>query len=105
MTSARPSWSIRPGDIRRSLKLATSRCYAIIREARKVGNQSAIEAFTTVLNKIKEADLAVREARISLGWDSSAEEDAPHRNPCCGNVGTRGEGEREYCSTCGQEVL
>jgi NTP pyrophosphatase (non-canonical NTP hydrolase) len=26
------------------------------------------------------------------------------RNACCGNVGTHGEGGREYCSTCGQEV-
>lgn len=26
-------------------------------------------------------------------------------NPCCGNVGTVGEGGREYCATCGQEVL
>ena len=25
-------------------------------------------------------------------------------NPCCGNVGTHGEGGREFCSTCGQEV-
>ena len=25
-------------------------------------------------------------------------------NPCCGNSGTHGEGGREYCSTCGQEV-
>jgi NTP pyrophosphatase (non-canonical NTP hydrolase) len=27
------------------------------------------------------------------------------RNTCCGNVGTHGEGGREYCSTCGQEVM
>jgi hypothetical protein len=26
-----------------------------------------------------------------------------HGNSCCGNVGTHGEGGREYCSTCGQE--
>jgi hypothetical protein len=26
------------------------------------------------------------------------------RNPCCGNTGTHGEGGREYCSSCGQEV-
>lgn len=26
-----------------------------------------------------------------------------HANPCCGNVGTHGEGGREFCSTCGQE--
>src|SRR5215471_6065006 len=24
-------------------------------------------------------------------------------NPCCGNVGTHGEGRREYCATCGAE--
>lgn len=24
-------------------------------------------------------------------------------NACCGNVGTRGEGGREYCASCGQE--
>jgi hypothetical protein len=28
----------------------------------------------------------------------------PRKNPCCGNVGTHGEGGREYCSTCGQEI-
>jgi hypothetical protein len=27
------------------------------------------------------------------------------RNSCCGNTGTHGEGGREYCSTCGQEIL
>ena len=26
-------------------------------------------------------------------------------NPCCGNVGTHGEGGREFCSTCGQEIV
>ncbi len=31
--------------------------------------------------------------------------EAPRRNPCCGNVGTCGEDGREYCATCGQEVL
>lgn len=25
-------------------------------------------------------------------------------NSCCGNTGTHGEGGREYCSTCGQEL-
>lgn len=31
--------------------------------------------------------------------------DAPRlRNPCCGNVGTVGEGSREYCATCGSEL-
>jgi NTP pyrophosphatase (non-canonical NTP hydrolase) len=28
----------------------------------------------------------------------------PRKNPCCGNTGTHGEGGREYCSTCGQEI-
>jgi len=28
----------------------------------------------------------------------------PSRNPCCGNTGTHGEGGREFCSTCGQEI-
>ena len=31
--------------------------------------------------------------------------DAAQKNACCGNSGTHGEGAREYCSTCGQEVL
>lgn len=26
------------------------------------------------------------------------------RNPCCGNIGTHHEGDREYCSTCGQAL-
>jgi hypothetical protein len=26
------------------------------------------------------------------------------RNACCGNVGTHGEGRREYCSTCGADL-
>lgn len=26
------------------------------------------------------------------------------RNPCCGNAGTHGEGNREYCSTCGADL-
>lgn len=30
--------------------------------------------------------------------------EASRKNPCCGNSGTHGEGGREYCSTCGQEV-
>jgi NTP pyrophosphatase (non-canonical NTP hydrolase) len=25
-------------------------------------------------------------------------------NPCCGNVGTHGEGGREYCATCGADL-
>jgi NTP pyrophosphatase (non-canonical NTP hydrolase) len=28
----------------------------------------------------------------------------PPRNSCCGNVGTHGEGGREYCSTCGSDL-
>ena len=30
--------------------------------------------------------------------------EAPRKNPCCGNVGTHGEGGREFCATCGQEL-
>ena len=30
---------------------------------------------------------------------------APAKNPCCGNIGTHGEGGREFCSTCGQEIV
>lgn len=26
------------------------------------------------------------------------------RNPCCGNVGSHGEGQREYCTTCGADL-
>jgi NTP pyrophosphatase (non-canonical NTP hydrolase) len=29
----------------------------------------------------------------------------PPHNPCCGNIGTHREGDRQYCSTCGQELL
>lgn len=36
------------------------------------------------------------------GYHVKEEGGAP--NPCCGNVGTRGEGRREYCSTCGADL-
>lgn len=104
----RPAWSIHPPDIRRALKLARSRCYALIGTARRDGNQPVVDAFTIVLNKIKDAEQATRDARAAYGWESATEEtdeaEAPRGNPCCGNVGTHGEGGREYCSTCGQEV-
>lgn len=71
----RPAWSVHPPDIRRALKTAISRCYAVIGEARKSGNQPVAEAFRGVLDKIKEADLAVKEARaIYAGTDVSQEE-------------------------------
>lgn len=29
---------------------------------------------------------------------------APKPNACCGNAGTVGEGGRQHCATCGQEI-
>ena len=111
---ARPAWSIHPPDIRRALKTAISRCYALIGVARRDGNQQVVDAFTLVLNKIKDADQAARDARAIYGWESTSEKEGPvtdvaRRNPCCGNTGTqlnraKAEGGREYCSTCGQEI-
>lgn len=70
----RPAWSIHPPDIRRALGTASSRCRALIGVARRDGNQAVVEAFTVVLDKIKEAERAVRDARASCGPNSDAEE-------------------------------
>ena len=67
----RPAWSIHPPDIRRALKLARSRCIQLLGVARRDGNQPVVEAFTIVLNKIKDADQAARDARSSYGWEAS----------------------------------
>lgn len=72
----RPPWSIHPPDIRRALKTARSRCYAVIKVARDNGNQPVVDAFKQVLDKIKDAEQAVREARASYGWESTAEQDS-----------------------------
>ena len=49
---------------------------------------------------------AAAEVRAIARW--AAEQPASSAsgvgNPCCGNVGAHGEGGREYCSTCGQEL-
>jgi len=109
VTSARPAWTIHPPDIRKALKLARSRCYTLIGVARRNGNQPVVDAFTIVLDKIKDADQAVHDAKVLYGWEGAGQDeeivDAPPRNPCCGNMGTRREGDREYCSNCGQELL
>lgn len=106
--NARPAWTIHPPDIRKALKLARSRCFTLIGVARRNGNQPVVDAFTVVLDKIKEADQAVRDAKALYGWEAPPEDegsvDAPPRNPCCGNTGTHREGGREYCATCGQEL-
>lgn len=68
MTSTRPAWTIQPSDIRRGLKIASQRCYRLIGEARKNGNGPVVEAFTGVLDKIKEAERALRDARSLYGW-------------------------------------
>ena len=105
-SNARPAWTIHPPDIRKALKLARSRCYTLIGVARRNGNQPVVDAFTVVLDKIKEADQAVRDAKGLYGWEEAPEEEETPsaRNPCCGNTGTHSEGSRDYCSTCGQEV-
>lgn len=74
-SKARPPWSIHPPDIRRALKTARSRCNAVIKVARDNGNQPVVDAFKHVLDKIKDADQAVREARAAYGWESAAEDD------------------------------
>jgi hypothetical protein len=37
--------------------------------ARRDGNQAVVEAFTVVLDKIKDAEQAARDARASYGWE------------------------------------
>jgi len=129
-TNARPAWTIHPPDIRKALKLARSRCYTLIGVARRNGNQPVVDAFTVVLDKIKDADQAVRDAKALYGWEGPQDEESDEkdeqqppreplivevptvltridtqlRNPCCGNTGTHSEGSRDYCSTCGQEL-
>ena len=71
----RPAWSIHPPDIRRALKSARSRCHALISVARRDGNQQVVDAFTIVLNKIKDADQAARDARATYGWELTTEEE------------------------------
>lgn len=105
----RPDWSIHPPDIRRALKTAVSRCYALIREARRAGNQPVVDAFGAVLTKIKDADQAVREARALYGWEAppdneGADVGTSRPNACCGNSGSHREGGREHCSTCGADL-
>lgn len=71
--SDRPAWTIHPPDIRRALKQAINRCYRLIGEARRSGNDAVVTAFSGVLDKIKEADQAAKEARAAYGWDSTTD--------------------------------
>ena len=71
----RPAWTIHPPDIRRALKQAYSRCHRLIAVARRNGNDEVVKVFTVVLNKIKEADQATKDARASYGWDSTAKDE------------------------------
>ena len=72
-SARRPAWTIHPPDIRRALKQAINRCYRLIGEARRTGNDEVANAFSGVLDKIKEADQATKEARAIYGWDSTAD--------------------------------
>jgi hypothetical protein len=74
-SKGRPAWSVHPPDIQRALKSARSRCHALLGTARRNGNQPVVDAFTIVLDKIKAAQQAVRDARAAYGWESVPEAD------------------------------
>ena len=73
--NARPAWTIHPPDIRKALKLARSRCYTLIGVARRNCNQPVVDTFTIVLGKIKEADQAVRDAKVLYGWEETPQDE------------------------------
>jgi NTP pyrophosphatase (non-canonical NTP hydrolase) len=50
------------------------------------------------------AGFLVERRGFEPGREAGDGSEAARKNPCCGNVGTHGEGGREYCLICGQEL-
>lgn len=93
-----------PGTIGQELGGVAVTVLALAAAAKLSADQEEAREIHRVLSK-PIGEFTQRNAnKNAAGFKIASAGDQLPRNPCCGNVGWCGDGQRRYCSTCGQEV-